>query len=93
MNRCARNVSEMASAIEKCISYLLSTYKYIISRVAKLISDTFLHSGGALKIHIVHIPGAVGKFRENILFRENIPQVNILPFFFEEHQSGCLVDK
>ena len=88
MNRCARNVSEIASAIEKCISYLLSTYKYIISGVAKQISDTFLHGGGALEIHIVRIPGAVGKFRENILFGKNIPQVNILPLFIEENQSG-----
>ena len=56
MNRCARNVSEIASAIEKCISYILSTYKYIISRVTKLISDTFLHGGGALEIHVFHLP-------------------------------------
>jgi hypothetical protein len=56
MNRCARNVSEIAFAIEKCISYLLSNYKYNNSRDAKLISDTFLHGGGALEIHMFLLP-------------------------------------
>ena len=44
--------SEIASAIEKCISYIFTTNKYNISRGTKLISDLFHHRGGALKIHV-----------------------------------------
>ena len=49
---CATYISEIAFAIEKCISYLLSTYKYIFSGVAKLFSDQVFsvagHRSGAL---------------------------------------------
>jgi len=52
MNRCARNVSEIASAIEKCISYILLLKSCNYSIVAKLISDTFLDKGRALEVQI-----------------------------------------
>ena len=77
MNRCARNVSEMASAIEKCISYLLSTYKYNNSKAAKLISDTFLCGGG---------------HRSGILFLASVFLffIYILPQNFSKSQFGWM---